>query len=51
MYTTHDRHQGGTVNYDDDGDNDDYHDDEDDDNNDDDDDYNDVYSKTFFVGL
>ena len=52
MDPKHNRHQGGTVNYDDDGDNDDDDDDDDDDNNDDDDDYDDVYSKNvFFVGL
>ena len=45
MDPKHDQHQGGTVNYDDDGDNDE-------DKNDDDDDYDNVYSKNiFFVGL
>ena len=41
----HDWHQGGTVNYDDEGDNDDndFNDDDDDD-----DDYDDVYSKNIF---
>ena len=48
MDPKHDRHLGGTVNYDDVGDNDDDDDDDDDDNNDDDDDYDDVYSNKFF---
>ena len=45
MDPKHDRHQGKTVNYDDDGENDDedYDDDDYDYNNDDD--YDDVYSK------
>ena len=43
-----DGHQGGTVNYDDNGDNDE-DDDDDDDNNNDDDNYYDVYSENFFL--
>ena len=48
MDPNHDRHQGGTVNYDDDGDSDDDDDDHDDDNNDDDNDYDDKYYKSSF---
>ena len=52
MDPKHNQHQGGTVNYDDDGDIDDDDGDDDDGNNVDGINYDDVYSKNFFfVGL